>query len=99
MLAKPRAPRGNGPAGYAALGATTTTVPTSTLRQRREVGQLLKARALPTRYVTDQHAALLTAAGIAVSYGDLLDRTLRAVSYRATQRLIHLLKDQDHAQA
>lgn len=99
MLAKPRAPRGHGPTGYTALGTTPTTVPTSTLRQRREVGRLLKARALPTRYVTDEHTALLAAAGIAVSYGDLLDRTLRAVSYRATQRLIHLLKEQDHAQA
>ncbi len=99
MLAKPRAPRGHAPAGYRPQGQTATTVPMSTLRQRREIQRLLKHRGLPTRYVTDEHADALASAGVAAKYGDLIEQALRAVSYRTAQRLINALQELRHAQA
>ena len=69
------------------------TIPACTQRQRDLVRFYFKNRGLPTVYLTEEHQGLFNRAGIAWRYGALLDKTLRAVSQAAAQRLINVVKE------
>ena len=79
--------------GYAAGGRTSSTVPSCTSAQRRDIRWLLKNRGLPTCFITDQHREFFERAGIAWSYGAALESTLRSVSHAAAARLIAAIRE------
>ncbi|MCD0281285.1 hypothetical protein JWH04_20475 [Xanthomonas melonis] len=79
--------------GFGTPPTCAMTIPACTKRQRDLVRFYFKNRGLPTVYLTEEHQALFEQAGIAWWYGALLDKTLRAVSQTAAQRLINLVRE------
>ncbi|MCL1550492.1 hypothetical protein [Xanthomonas nasturtii] len=93
MGSDPRRARHPVGSGYGTPPTGAMTIPACTQRQRDLVRFYFKNRGLPTVYLTDEHQGLFNQAGIVWRYGALLDKTLRAVSQAAAQRLINVVKE------
>lgn len=71
---------------------TSTTIPTSTFIQRGRIRDALRGAGLPVERVTEQHRAVMTAAGIRASYGAHIPTLLRGVSSAAASRLLDAIR-------